>query len=186
MVFIATDRLELRPFEEGHITERYVGWLNDPEVCRYNGHHYFPYTKSGAYRYLESTSSDKSIIVLAVHLKETKEHIGNVSIGDIDLLNRSAALNILLGDKNQWGQGYAYEAFAALLEHSFSELNLNRVSCGTLDTNIGMQKVAQKLGMQKEGTKRSAIYKNGSYHSTIEYSIIKEEYMTMKADTQSL
>lgn len=175
--FITTERLELCPLDIVHISDEYMGWLNDPEVCRFNGHHYFPYTKDAALKYIEYVVSSKNIIALALHLRGSLTHIGNVSIGDIDFLNRSASLNILLGSKQNWGKGYAVEALNALLMHAFLGLNLNRVYCGTLESNIGMQKVALRLGMQQEGIKRQAVYKNGSYHNMIEYSIIANEYL---------
>ncbi len=175
--FISTERLELCPLNVAHITDDYIGWLNDPEVCRFNGHRYFPYTKDAAFKYIEYVTNNKNIIALALHLRDSMLHIGNVSIGDIDLLNRSASLNILLGSKQNWGRGYAVEALSALLRHAFLELNLNRVYCGTLEGNIGMQKVAQKLGMKQEGIRRLAVYKNGSFHNMLEYSIIANEYL---------
>jgi RimJ/RimL family protein N-acetyltransferase len=184
--FIVTDRLELCPLDIKHVTDEYIGWLNDKDVCRFNGHHYFPYTKDAAVKYIEHVSGNKNIIALALHLKDKQVHIGNVSIGDIDFLNRSASLNIILGSKENWNKGYAVEALDALLKHAFFELNLNRISCGTLEGNIGMQKVALKLGMAQEGVKRFAIYKNGSYHNMIEYSIIFNEYMERHIEERSI
>lgn len=176
MSFIETERLIICPFERHHLTETYVSWLNDKSVCEFNGHRHFPYTMAKAESYLEYISKASALIVVALHQKSDKAHIGNASIGDIDFLNSSATLNILIGEKESWGRGYAFEALSALLRHAFLELNLNRVSCGTSDCNIAMQRVALKLGMKQEGVRRSAMYKNGSYIDMLEYSILKSEY----------
>lgn len=177
MSFIYTERLALRPFERNHLTNTYTSWLNNADVCKLNGHGYFPYSMSKAEDYFAEVSTSVNIIVVAIHLKHTDEHIGNASIGDIDFINSSASLNILIGNSSCWGHGYAFEALNALLRHAFLFLNLNRVSCGTSIHNIGMQKVAKKLGMLQEGIKRAAMYKNGEYHDVIEYSILRCEYL---------
>jgi RimJ/RimL family protein N-acetyltransferase len=37
-----------------------------------------------------------------------------------------------------------------------------------------MQKLAEKLGMQKEGVRKDALFKNGKYCDVLEYGIIAE------------
>ena len=41
-----------------------------------------------------------------------------------------------------------------MIFHRFRKLNLARIYCGTLATSIGMQKLAKRLGMFIEGTRR--------------------------------
>ena len=94
---------------------------------------------------------------------------------NINLLDRSAQLTIILGDKEEWGNGYGREAWTLLMEHGFKALNLHRIYCGTFSTNIGMQKLAESVGMKKEGTRKEAHYKNGRFCDLIEYGIISEE-----------
>jgi RimJ/RimL family protein N-acetyltransferase len=38
-----------------------------------------------------------------------------------------------------------------------------------------MQKLATKLGMQKEGERRDALYKEGGYKNIIEFGILKTD-----------
>jgi RimJ/RimL family protein N-acetyltransferase len=54
-------------------------------------------------------------------------------------------------------------------------INLHRIYCGTSSENIGMQKLANKLGMIKEGQRKDALFKNGKYLDVIEYGIIVKE-----------
>ena len=67
-----------------------------------------------------------------------------------------------------------YEAGKMLLTHAFAVLNLHRLYCGTSSENISMQKLAIKLGMNKEGERIDAIFKNGKYYSIYEYGIINK------------
>lgn len=175
MRFLETERLVLRPLNDGDLNgaSPYLGWLNDPEVCRYNSHHTWPYTREAARAWLASAS--RSELTLAVCLKDFT-HIGNISLQKVHPVNRSAEFAILLGAKDAWGQGYGREAGLALCRHGFDSLNLHRIYCGTHDENIGMQKLALGLGMREEGRLSRAIYKNGEYADVIRYGVLKKEF----------
>ena len=64
-------------------------------------------------------------------------------------------------------------------------MNLNRIWCGTMDTNLAMQGLALSLGMQKEGQNRQEIFKNGQYHDGLQYSILREEFDLSNKPTQT-
>ena len=66
------------------------------------------------------------------------------------------------------------EAGDLLINHAFQNLNLHRIYCGTSSNNIGMQKLATKLGMKKEGVRKDSIFNDGRYYDIIEYGIIND------------
>jgi RimJ/RimL family protein N-acetyltransferase len=86
-------------------------------------------------------------------------------------------VSIVLGDKDYWGKGYAKEAMQLLLEHGFFQMNLHRICCGTAADNVTMQNLAISVGMKKEGRRREAAFKTGSYVDIIEYGLLKREYV---------
>jgi RimJ/RimL family protein N-acetyltransferase len=47
-----------------------------------------------------------------------------------------------------WGQGYATEAAAALIDYAFSQLNLKRILATTTSENLHSMRVMQRLGMR--------------------------------------
>ena len=67
-----------------------------------------------------------------------------------------------------------FEAGQLLISHAFKNLNLHRIYCGTSSQNIGMQKLALKLGMKKEGERKESIYNNGKFYSIFEYGILNK------------
>jgi len=174
--FLIGNSLYLRPLQEADADGDYVGWLNDPVVCAHNSHHIFPYNKNKALAFIESTQTATDKIVLAVCLKKNDLHIGNISLQQIDLVNRSAEFAILLGNRQYWGKGVGKEAGQLLLKHGFMELNLHRIGCGTSAENTGMQRLALSLGMQEEGRRRGASYKQGKHVDIIEYGILEEDF----------
>ena len=124
--------------------------------------------------YIKSIQNSNNAIVLALITKDKGEHIGNIALQSINWISRSGEIAFLLGDKNAWGKGYMEEAGKLLMQHAFTNLALHRIYCGTVKENIGMNKLALKLGMQHEGSSVDAFYKNGRYHDIEHYAIINK------------
>jgi len=176
-VFLESPRVYLRALEEKDIHGSYFQWLNDKEVTQFNSHGRFPNNEKKIRDYLNFSQTDTNALVLAIIFKENDLHIGNISLQNINWIDRNAEFAILLGDKNYWGKNLAFEASALIVAHGFEVLNLHRIYCGTSSENIGMQKLAEKLQMKREGLRREALFKNGRYVDIIEYGILKKEYI---------
>jgi len=171
-IFLSGETIVLRLLNENDITGNYAHWLNDPEITTYNSHGRFPMTIDKLRDFVKSAYTSNTSLVLAVCDKQTGIHIGNISLQAISWVDRSAEIAFLLGEKNYWGKGVMQEAGKLMIEHGFGALNLHRIHCGTSSDNVGMQKLAEKLGMQKEGVRKDAIFKNGKYYDIVEYGII--------------
>ncbi len=176
--FLEGERVFLRALVQDDIEGDYLNWLNDAEVNKFNSHHYFPYSKSEACKYIEDVTSSSSDLVLAIVEKKSSKHIGNISLQQIDFINRSAEFAILIGEKKSWGKGYSKEAGKLIVNHGFMELNLNRIFCGTSRENIGMRKLAGVLKMREEGVRKDAIFKGGKYIDIIEFGLLKKHFFT--------
>lgn len=176
--FLIGENLYLRALSESDVDGSYVDWLNDSDVCEHNSHHVFPYSKESARTYIQSVNANKNSLVLAMCLKSSDQHIGNIALQNIDTIAMKAEFAIIMGDKQQWGKGYAKEAAYLLCNHGFMALNLNRIYCGTSETNIAMQKLASYLGMTQEGCRRQSQFKRGHYLDLLEYGILRYEFLT--------
>ena len=174
--FLTGPRVYLRPLRESDVDGPYLDWLNDELVCRGNSHHVFPYSREQALDFVRHATTNQQELVLAVVLRETDAHIGNVALSRIHPRNQAAEFSILMGDSRQWGQGFGLEAGRLLLEHGFTALNLERIGCGTFGTNEAMQKLAIALGMKQEGIRRAAVWKDGRRLDVVEYGILREEF----------
>ena len=171
--FIETERLGLRNLVIEDVYGEYLQWLNNAETCRLNSHHRYPVSISEIEKYIIDVQGSRSSITLAIIELVSKHHIGNISLQCINYIDRSAELAYLIGS-DSWGKGYATEAGKALCIHAKETLNLHRLYLGTAGNNIGMQKVAEKLGFVREGIRREALYKENEYHNIYEYGLILE------------
>jgi len=176
--FLVGEKVYLRPLSLEDLDGNYVSWLNDSEVCVNNSHHIFPYTKEMARDYIQNAYISKDKLILAAVLKENHLHIGNISLLQIDFISQNAAFAVLFGEKEYWGKGLSKEAALLIIRHGFDALNLHRIYCGTFSENIPMIKLANYLGMEKEGVRREAFLKNGKLVNIIEFGLLKHEFYT--------
>lgn len=174
--FLVGNRVYLRALCPEDLDGHYMSWLNDAEVCRYNSHHRFPYTRSQAEHYVSTVAASRENLVLAVVTKAKDLHIGNIALQNVDAISRSAEFAVLLGDKKYWGRGFGAEAAVLLIRHGFEALNLHRIYCGTFAPNEGMRRLAGALGFAQEGQRREAFFKNGAFVDIIEYGLLRGEF----------
>ena len=159
--------------EENYPTN-YLSWLNDPEVTKYNHWGLFPYTSLTRDQYIQELKKSNKAIVWACLVEGI--HIGNFTLQNINYIYRSAEFAVVMGEKEYWNKGYCTEAAKLLFAHGFNRLNLHRIWTGTAATNIGMRKVAEKLGMINEGIFIDAMFLNGEYVNIYEFGITEKEW----------
>lgn len=175
-IFLEGENFYLRNLSKEDINGSYIHWFDDSEVCKMNSHHRFPNSQESMIKYIESVNNYSDKLVLAIINKDDKAHIGNVSLQNINYINRSAEFAIIIGEKKYWGKGVGKQCGKLIIEHGFSELNLHRMHCGTLCENYGMINLAKSLGFKKEGVRRQAEFKNDKYIDIIEFGILKKEW----------
>ena len=81
--------------------------------------------------------------------------VGMAGLPEIDWANRSAEIGYWL-DRAHRGRGIMTAAVAALVDHAFASLNLNRLEIRTDVENARSRAVAERLGFLYEGTLRQS------------------------------
>lgn len=174
--FIQGANIYLRDLRMKDVSGPYSWWLNDSDVCRFNQHARFPISKKELKDYVRSSKHESSRIVFAIDERKTHQHIGNVSLQNMNFIERSAELAIIIGEKDFWGKGIGFEAWTLAMQYGFEVLNLHRIYCGIVDQNTGMVKIAKKSGMKQEGLQREAFYKHGQYYNVVTFGILRSDY----------
>lgn len=105
------------------------------------------------------------------------ELMGMVSRYWISQETNWTALGITIYDAKQWGKGYGYEALGLWCDYLFaSQPDFVRLDLRTWSGNIGMMKLAEKLGFLREATFRKARIVNGAYYDGLGYGILRDEW----------
>ena len=139
----------LEQFHPEYVSERYVGWLNDPAVMgqtetRDGGH-----TMDSARVYVaDSLSDDRCRLWRIVH--DEIGHVGNMRLSDIIPFHRRADTAVIIGERQMWGQNIASRAITLATSYAFGELDLLKLTAGMLATNKGSIRAFEKAGFSVE------------------------------------
>lgn len=150
---IRTARLRIRPFAAADIDAAYLGWLADAEVLRFSNQRFRRHTAASCAAYLDSFAGSANLFA-SVRLLADDRAIGTMTAYRSPH-HGTADVGILMGERASWGQGYGLEAWSALLAWLAGQPGMRKLTCGTLDLNLGMQRLAERSGMQLEARRHA-------------------------------
>lgn len=151
-------------------------WRNDPEIQNMVGGHKYFVSYEKEKEWVLKAINDPNRIVCAICIAETGKYIGNIMLQEIDWINRSAHLPVLIGDKAEWGKGYGTEARMLMLKFAFEERGLERIWAEVIETNEKSLKLHEICGYQKEGVLRKSVYKNGKFYNQYILSVLRKDF----------
>ncbi|MBF0235849.1 MAG: GNAT family N-acetyltransferase, partial [Desulfamplus sp.] len=143
-------------------------WLNDPYVNQYSGRKKSPTDFENLKNYLNCLPKDA--FVLAICLVSSGMHIGNIKYGPIDWPNRCCEIEIIIGEKGEWGKGYGSEAIYLVSKHLFQNVDMNRVEAKSVNPGFACS-VTEKLGWSQEGELRERFFCGGKFINYSYFSI---------------
>lgn len=106
-----------------------------------------------------------------------KEYIGNISLFNIDIKNKSAEIGYWISFSHA-RKGYVSEAVRTLEKEAFENLNLNRIVIRCDEENIPSGEVAKKCKYTLESKFREDSFSEyfNSFRNTFIFSKLKSEY----------
>ena len=171
---LESDRLILSQISENDISNKYLSWLNDKDVNRFTGFN-GDYTINMLEDYIENLIIKKTHF-WTIKIKDTNKHIGNIKIDPIDFYHGFAELGIIIGDKEEWGKGFAQEAINLVIDYCFKSLKIRKINLGVLSENFAAVKLYLKIGFKIEGTLKFQVKFNNKYIDTIKMAIFNPAY----------
>ncbi|MEW6051654.1 MAG: GNAT family protein [Candidatus Zixiibacteriota bacterium] len=101
--------------------------------------------------------------------------VGRVSYFDLNPLNRSAELGLLV-DPEERRKGFGREAIRILSRYLFRYRGLNKVYAQTSQPNIAACKLLEAAGFRRDGTLRHHYFINNEFHDGYLYSLLLFEF----------
>jgi ribosomal-protein-alanine N-acetyltransferase len=173
-----TDRLKFVPVTPVDCNETYLSWLTDVETNQFLESSFSQYTLDALVNFVKEQQKSKKSIFFAIRLRENDKHIGNIKIDKIHPFHKTGEYGILMGDKSEWGKGYAKEASIAIVNYGFDELGLRKICLGVIIENIVAFNLYVKLGFIIEGLLRKNFFhtSTGNFYDEIRMAVFKEEW----------
>ena len=164
-------RVKLVPFQQRHISNAYIDWLNDKDLLKYSEQRHFIHTKKSCQKYLASFSrSPNEFLAIETNNCDTR-HIGNVTL-KIDPFNLVGDISILLGDREYMGMGLGLEAWELSIRRLFAK-KMRIVTGGCMATNLKMIKIMKRSGMVPYFTRHQAFLLDGKKVDSVHYAKVQ-------------
>lgn len=171
---IRSDRLVLRPFSETHLSERYLGWLNNRKLMSFSEQRHRIHTLETCRKYLSSFSGSSNYFWAIEEVKNGLDHIGNMN-AYVDIHNKVADIGILIGEVQAQKKGYGLEAWQAVMSFLFKEIGIRKVSAGSVSANLAMIKLMKSAGMMNDGIRVRQYVIAGKEEDIIHMAAFKPE-----------
>ena len=171
-----TNRLVLRKITPADLYDMY-DYSREDEVSRYllwSPHLNIDETK-GHIEFLQKEYRKGRCTDWGVALKENGVLIGTCGFASVDTHNNKAEIGYVLSHRYR-GNGYMREAARAVLYIGFEKLGLNRIEARILQGNTASERLAESIGMKREGTLRDCLYIKGQYKTFSYYGITEKDY----------
>lgn len=148
MKVLETDRLVLRRMSAGD-AEFMLGLLNEPSWLRFIGDRGVRTLEDARAYILKGPVDMYDRLGFGLYIAELKEE--GIPIGICGLVKRDFLEDVDIGFAllpGFWGQGYAYEAASAVMEHGKADLGLKRIVAITNPANQSSIRLLEKLGLK--------------------------------------
>ncbi|WP_232345135.1 GNAT family N-acetyltransferase [Actinoplanes awajinensis] len=154
--------MELRAMGAGD-AESLWRWNHDPEVMRFMVEGY-PQTPETVTKFLtERPRNTYGDTLFGVESRKDGVLIGLISLHGAEPETGIAELDIYLGEKDYWGQGYATDAMRTACRYGFDRMRLHRIWLTVVVGNEAAHHIYQKIGFVDEGCLRQASRRDGQW-----------------------
>jgi RimJ/RimL family protein N-acetyltransferase len=154
-------RVELFLLEPAHVTERYVGWLNDPAVNRFLEVRWSRATLESTREFVAQQLASPAMLFLGMRSVVSGEHVGNIKLGPVDRNHGLAEIGIMIGAADARGTGIGTESIRLLAGIARDQLGLRKLTAGCYASNVGSTRAFEKAGFHVEGTRAAHFLLDG-------------------------
>ena len=167
-------RISLKSLRPNEDLANYFKGINDRKLTKYLEAGKRRHAVKDLQNFINRMNRGENHRLFGVFLSGTGEHIGNITLDNIDMSNRKAEVGIFLWSHH--GRGYATEAVNLLASYAFTSLNLNKLYAGAVVQNHASVALFRKCGFEEEGILKMEFLKDGDYYDAIRFRLLKSRF----------
>lgn len=164
--------ISLRPLAADGDLANYLKGINDRDLTKYLEAGKRRHTIKDLQDFISRMNAGDDHRLFGIFSNGTGEHIGNITLDNIDMSNRKAEAGIFLWMHH--GKGYATEAINLLVKYAFTYLELNKIYAGAAVQNHASVALFKKCGFEEEGMLKMDYLKDGHYYDVIRFRLLNE------------
>lgn len=177
-------KIQLRDYQLNDL-EEYQKWLTGDHLWKkFNGPYYSKMNEIETKDYLNKIEKRirekafaeprKAVVIADI---DTNKFIGTISWYWESKETNWLSVGLVVYNDAFWSKGIGYEALGLWGQYLFDEMpELVRLDLRSWSGNIGMMKLAKKLGYQLEATFRKARIVEGKYYDGVGYGVLRSEW----------
>ena len=151
----------------------FVAWMSDVEVTRYLNRSEPP-TLAQEQEWFDKVGKSETDLLWVILLGD--KPIGTLALHQISWRARRAVTGTMLGDKAEWGKGYATEAQALRARYAFEELGLQKLKTEVFAENAASRRALEKGGYKQYGLARREHFRAGRWHDMWLAELLVEDW----------
>jgi RimJ/RimL family protein N-acetyltransferase len=163
------------------LSGKWHSWFNDAENTKFLTHGVFPVKKEDQVAIVQTEMNRTSTLLLCIISKVKKCHIGVISLKNIDLINRTAEIGIVMAP-NKIGGTPAFEAMALLIKHAFYRLNLDLLYAGQHEGLWKWVNSLSQLGFKIDGFRCFAGRRDRNPYGIFHTSVTAEDFRKLECE----
>ncbi|MEQ8505330.1 MAG: GNAT family N-acetyltransferase [Rhodospirillales bacterium] len=171
--------VKLRLLTVDDVTQRYVDWLNDPEVVRLTEQRHGRHTLESVREFVTDKipSNDDLYGIFC-----DGQHVGNIRIGPTDSRYRVASIGYLIGEKDFRGRGVGTKAIAAVIKLAQEHYKLAKIEAEMYANNLASERILLSNGFLLEGVLRCNVVLDGKRMDSKIFGYVIEENLEPMAE----
>ncbi len=167
----------LRELVAEDVTDRYLGWLSDPEVTRF-----LEVRSPSRQEVIDHMASGRATgehYMYAICSSGDDLHIGNIKIGPISRKHRTSDLSTVIGDNRYWGRGLAAQAIRLGTALAFDDYGARKLAASIYSPNVASVKAYLAAGWVIEAVMRGHCILDGVVVDRICVACFNPEYFDL-------
>lgn len=169
------EKISLAPIVPEDV-EKWYEWSNDMDTAICWGSEAYTAVTLEALRKEYNTMVNAESHVFSIVDNDSDTTIGRCLLLDINHINRSAKLEICIGDKSFRNKGCGREAVKFLADYAFNLLNLNSIVLLVYSYNQRAIRCYESAGFKVVGKRRQARLIGSKYYDLTVMDILAEEF----------
>lgn len=167
------ENFDVKSLTRADLTDRYLEWLNDPEITQHLESGRNGYSKQELIQYFEN-QSPSTYQIFGIFDRTNNLHIGNLTWNPINVVHNHAGLGGIIGCRNYWGKSNAFvESMRLLIRHGFTDRGFRKIYSGVSERNVPCIIASKKVGFIQEGCRKSHMrYPDGTYADVYIFGIM--------------
>ena len=158
IVRIHSEHYLVRTIAADDASDRWAGWMGDPEAIHMLNLPARPWTKADVVAYIK-TFDQRGVLLLGIFEKASGAHIGILTV-DINRVTGQFLVNMLIGEPAYRRQGVTREITVPFRDYFFETLGLRVALASVLARNVPITEYLLKTGWKRDQTLARAAKSN--------------------------